>query len=75
MNSSALIAIIGMRAYGVSANLMSLGGIAIAIGMLCDGAIVMVENIYRHLSMRLDSDRGKLAVVLGFLSSDVTAGG
>jgi cobalt-zinc-cadmium resistance protein CzcA len=45
----ALIAVIFMGRYGVSANLMSLGGIAIAIGMLGDGAIVMVENIHRHL--------------------------
>jgi len=45
----ALIAVIGMSWRGISANLMSLGGIAIAIGMLGDGAIVMVENIYRHL--------------------------
>ena len=47
----ALISIICMKYAGISANLMSLGGIAIAIGMLGDGAIVMVENIYRHLNL------------------------
>ena len=46
---SALVAGILMRWQGMSANLMSLGGIAIGIGMLGDGAIVMVENIHRHL--------------------------
>lgn len=46
----AFIAIILMRLTGISANLMSLGGIAIGIGMLGDGAIVMVENIFHHLS-------------------------
>ncbi|MHC4414285.1 MAG: efflux RND transporter permease subunit [Planctomycetota bacterium] len=49
---STLIAVICMRWGGVSANLMSLGGIAVAIGMLNDGPIVMVENIYRHLGKR-----------------------
>ena len=46
----ALVAVISMSFAGVSANLMSLGGIAIAIGMLGDGTIVMVENIFRRLN-------------------------
>ena len=47
---SALFAFIMMRWYGLSANLMSLGGLAIGIGMIVDGAVVMVENIHRHLT-------------------------
>jgi Cu(I)/Ag(I) efflux system membrane protein CusA/SilA len=38
-----------MRAQGVSANIMSLGGIAIAVGAMVDAAIVMIENMHRHL--------------------------
>jgi cobalt-zinc-cadmium resistance protein CzcA len=37
-----------MQSYGLSANLMSLGGLAIAIGMLVDAAVVVVENIEAH---------------------------
>jgi len=44
------IALMVMSWFGLSANLMSLGGIAVAIGMLVDGSVVMVENIYKHLS-------------------------
>jgi len=47
----ASIAVILMRMKGMSANLMSLGGIAIAIGMLGDASIVVVENIFRHLGL------------------------
>ncbi len=47
---SMLIAFTVMKLTGLSANLMSLGGLAIAIGMMVDGAVVMVENIWRHLA-------------------------
>lgn len=46
---SALITFILMRQFGLSANLMSLGGLSIAIGMLVDAAVVVVENIVSHL--------------------------
>lgn len=46
---SVLFAFIGMKQFGISANLMSFGGLAIAIGMLVDGAVVMVENTQRLL--------------------------
>ncbi|MGA0585952.1 efflux RND transporter permease subunit [Dyella sp. KRB-257] len=46
---AALGTFILMRAGGMSANLMSLGGLAIAIGMLVDAAVVVVENIVQHL--------------------------
>ncbi|MBZ0241760.1 MAG: efflux RND transporter permease subunit, partial [Bacteroidales bacterium] len=44
---SILFAMIGMRYFGISVNLMSFGGLAIAIGMMVDGTIVMVENVDR----------------------------
>jgi cobalt-zinc-cadmium resistance protein CzcA len=47
---SLLLAFLLMRYFGFSANLMSLGGLAIGIGMMVDGGVVMVENIYRHLA-------------------------
>ncbi len=52
---SVLMAFIIMNLQGLNANIMSLGGIAIAIGALIDGAIVMIENAHKHLTR----DRGK----------------
>ncbi|GAB1259663.1 efflux RND transporter permease subunit [Aurantivibrio plasticivorans] len=44
-----LTAFIIMHAQGINANIMSLGGIAIAIGAMIDGAIVMIENMHKHM--------------------------
>ncbi|HTN67793.1 MAG TPA: CusA/CzcA family heavy metal efflux RND transporter [Burkholderiaceae bacterium] len=57
---SALAAFLLMRYAGLSANLMSLGGLAIAIGMLVDAAVVVVENIASRLSRAIDQ-QGPLA--------------
>lgn len=54
-----LIALIAMKQINLSANLMSLGGIAIGIGVMTDAAIVMVENIFRHLA----EDRGRHNII------------
>ena len=51
-----LISFIPIYFLGVTSNIMSLGGIALAVGVLVDAAIVMVENGYRHLSERQESD-------------------
>ena len=52
---SALATFILMRAFGLSANLMSLGGLAIAIGMLVDAAVVVVENVESELAHGQDN--------------------
>ena len=59
---SILVALIGMRFFGLSANLMSFGGLAIAIGMMVDGTIVMVENIDRLLR-QADPGESRPAVI------------
>ena len=58
-----LISLFVMRLIGVSANIMSLGGIAIAIGAMVDGAIVMIENMHKHLE-RAEGKRSQWQVVL-----------
>ncbi|MCP4066193.1 MAG: efflux RND transporter permease subunit, partial [Gammaproteobacteria bacterium] len=60
---SVLFAFIAMRISGLSANLMSLGGLAIGIGMMVDGAVVMIENIFRHLEERSDEKISVLRLV------------
>ena len=60
---SALITFLFMQAFGLSANLMSLGGLAIAIGMLVDGAVVVVENIVERLAARKDDKTPGLNLV------------
>ncbi|WDE12045.1 efflux RND transporter permease subunit [Thalassomonas haliotis] len=52
------IALMIMAWSGLSANLMSLGGIAVAIGMLVDGSVVMVENMFKHLTREGNADNG-----------------
>lgn len=46
-----LAAFIVMKLQGINANIMSLGGIAIAIGAMIDGAIVMIENMHKHIQV------------------------
>jgi Cu(I)/Ag(I) efflux system membrane protein CusA/SilA len=58
-----LIAFIAMRALGLTSNIMSLGGIAIAVGAMVDAAIVMIENAHKHLE-RLQADESRFEAIL-----------
>src|SRR5665647_3315447 len=58
-----LIAFIAMRALGMNSNIMSLGGIAIAIGAMVDAAIVMIENAHKHLE-RLKEGESRFEAML-----------
>ncbi len=60
---SSLFAIIGMDFLGISANLMSFGGIAIAIGMMVDGSVVIVENVDRMLRSS-DPGESRIHIIL-----------
>jgi cobalt-zinc-cadmium resistance protein CzcA len=59
-----LVTFIAMYQAGLTANLMSLGGLTIAIGMMVDGSVVVVENAYRHLSEPGARDGDRTGVVL-----------
>jgi Cu(I)/Ag(I) efflux system membrane protein CusA/SilA len=58
-----LMAFIAMQALGIGSNIMSLGGIAIAIGAMIDAAIVMIENAHKHLERREPGESRGHAIV------------
>ena len=58
-----LIAFIAMRALGMNSNIMSLGGIAIAIGAMVDAAIVMIENTHKHIE-RDDGTKPRIQLII-----------
>lgn len=60
---TAFIAFILMGTQGVTANLMSLGGLAIALGMIVDASIVVCDNIARHLSEKAGSGLSRLEII------------
>ena len=70
-----LIAFIAMRIVGVGADIMSLGGIAIAIGAMIDAAIVMIENMHKHLERAVaekEKARGLAPSTTSFYTSELT---
>jgi Cu(I)/Ag(I) efflux system membrane protein CusA/SilA len=58
-----LVSFIIMYWQGVNANIMSLGGIAIAIGAMTDGAIVMIENMHKHMEKTPLTDENRWQIV------------
>ena len=58
-----LIAFIVMQRQGINANIMSLGGIAIAIGAMADASIVMVENVHKHIEREKLTDANRWAII------------
>lgn len=58
-----LAAFIVMHIQGINANIMSLGGIAIAIGAMIDGAIVMIENMHKHMEREPINDENRWQIV------------
>lgn len=59
-----LATFIVMNRYGISANLMSLGGLAIAIGLMVDATVVVVENIFHRLGPKASEGRERLRHIL-----------
>ncbi len=58
-----LIAFIVMQKQGINANIMSLGGIAIAVGAMVDAAIVMIENAHKHMERERVTDKNRWAII------------
>lgn len=69
-----LFTFIMMKWFGLSANLMSLGGLAIGIGMMVDGAVVMVENVHRHLTEKTDGVREHMSKIERVLNATKEVG-
>jgi Cu(I)/Ag(I) efflux system membrane protein CusA/SilA len=65
-----LMAFGAMRVLGLGADIMSLGGIAIAIGAMIDAAIVMVENMHKHLERAIDDKRARAQAAGQSLAGD-----
>ena len=65
-----LVAFIVMKQQGINANIMSLGGIAIAIGAMVDAAIVMVENVHKHIEHEPLTDDNRWRII-GDAASEV----
>ena len=58
-----LVAFIIMKLQGINANIMSLGGIAIAVGAMVDSAIVMIENVHKHIEKQALTDANRWKIV------------
>ena len=59
-----LLTFFAMNRLGISANLMSLGGLAVAIGLMVDGSVVVVENAFAHLGHAKESGERKVRIIL-----------
>jgi len=71
---SLVVAFLSMRALGMSVNTMTLGGMAIAIGVLVDDAIIYVENVYRRIrqnAQRPEEERRPFNAVVAAASSEI----
>lgn len=66
-----LLTFMAMNHYGISANLMSLGGLAIAIGLMVDGSVVVVENAFTHLGRR-SAEESPVRVIFGAVKEVAT---
>ncbi|MGB5256106.1 MAG: efflux RND transporter permease subunit [Woeseiaceae bacterium] len=58
-----LVAFLIMRLQGINANIMSLGGIAIAVGAMVDSAIVMIENVHKHIEREELTDENRWRII------------
>jgi len=67
-----LLTFFAMNKAGLSANLMSLGGLAIAIGLMVDGSVVVVENAFAHLGRPNDSGESRIRILFNAVTEVAT---